>query len=101
MVTSLRSSKQINNKQTNKQKVLFKEGARDDLYKNPLKMKRKPTWNLLLATQEEQLWVYMRSNWAGHREKRDGEKLLEQEDLIIPVALFLNKQHFQQRVLGT
>lgn len=90
----------MTNKKKNSQRAI-QGGARDNLCKNPLEVEGWAGINLLLTTQEEQLWVYTRSKWAGHKERGQVEKLLEQEEPTIPAAPFLNKQHFQQKVLGT
>lgn len=97
---SLGSQGRKDKKKSMTNKITVREGrARDNLCKNPLGMgvdRGKPTWILLLTTPEKHLWVYSRS-WTGDKESGQGEKLLEQEELTIAGALFLDKQHFQQK----
>lgn len=52
-------------------------------------------------TQTEQMWVYSRSDWEGREEKWKRGKVLEEEEQTILGASFLNKQIFQQELLGT
>lgn len=89
------------NKHPRRPKRVIQAGARDDLCKSPLEMRSKLPEARCQPLRKSSCGFISEATGQGTEERGQGEKLLEQEELFIPGALFLNKQHFQQKVLGT